>query len=123
VVTEIHVVPLNVIYPTIFVRYLYSISFNIVLYLRHRISVLTFESLVITLCTVSFEIKKFYMVLTLCLYVVYGSQNNPQLLPYTSLKDWFCITEVDSIYCAVRTESLYTTNVFRLYRVNILFTL
>ena len=27
------------------------------------------------------------------------------LLPYTTLKDWFCITEVESVYCAVRTES------------------
>ena len=31
------------------------------------------------------------------------------LLPYTSLAEWFCITEVESVYCAVRTESLYKT--------------
>jgi hypothetical protein len=47
------------------------------------------------------------MVFTLCLCVVYGSQYKPRLLPYTSLTDWFCITEVDSVYCAVRTETLY----------------
>jgi hypothetical protein len=28
-------------------------------------------------------------------------------LPYTTLADWFCKTEVGSVYCAVRTESLY----------------
>ena len=58
------------------------------------------------------------MVLTLCLCVVYGSQSKPRLLPYTALADWFCITEVDSVYCAVRTESLYKTDTFRLQRVN-----
>ena len=47
------------------------------------------------------------MVLTLCLCVLYGSQNKQRLLPYTSLADWFCIIEVESVYSAVRTESLY----------------
>jgi len=58
--------------------------------------------------------SKFDMVLTLCLCVVYGSQNKQRLLPYTSLTDWLCITEVDSVYCAVRTDSLYKTDTFRL---------
>ena len=30
-----------------------------------------------------------------------------ELLPFTSLTDWFCIPEVESVYSAVRTESLY----------------
>jgi len=47
------------------------------------------------------------MVFTLCLCVLHGSQNRQLLLPHTALADWFCITEVESVYCAVRTESLY----------------
>jgi hypothetical protein len=33
-------------------------------------------------------------------------------LSYTALTDWFCVTEVQSVYCAVRTESLYETDAF-----------
>ena len=65
----------------------------------------------ITLCTVShtliFKNSTWYS-LRLC--VVYGPQNNRQLLLNTTLTDWFCITELESVYCAVRTGSLYTTN-------------
>jgi hypothetical protein len=32
-----------------------------------------------------------------------------RLLPYTTTPDWFCITKVEIVYCAVRTESLYIT--------------
>jgi hypothetical protein len=46
--------------------------------------------------------------------VLYGSQNRKRLLTYTALADWFCITEVESVYCAVRTESLYKTEMFSL---------
>jgi len=35
-----------------------------------------------------------------------------QHLPYTALSDWFCITEMESVYCAVRTESLPKTTAF-----------
>jgi len=52
------------------------------------------------------------------LYVVYGSRNKQKILPYAILKDWFFITEVESVYCAVRTESLYDTDTFRLWKVN-----
>jgi len=48
------------------------------------------------------------MVLSLHLNILYG------LLPCTVLTDWFCITEVGSVYSAVRTESLYKTDTFRL---------
>jgi hypothetical protein len=44
---------------------------------------------------------------------LYGSLNKERLLTYT-LADWFCITEVESVYCAVRTESLYKTDMFSL---------
>jgi len=53
------------------------------------------------------------MVLTLRLGLLYGSQNKQRLLIYT-LADWFCLTEVESVYCVVRTESLYKTDVFSL---------
>ena len=75
------------------------------------VDVLTFKSLAVSLRTSGFNIQKFYVMLTLRLCVLYGSQNKQRLLPYTSLADWFCITEVESVYCAVRTESLYKTHV------------
>jgi hypothetical protein len=56
--------------------------------------------------TTNFNIQKFYMVLTLCWSVLYG------LLPCKTLRYRFCITEVDSVYCAVRTQPLYTTDPF-----------
>jgi hypothetical protein len=36
-----------------------------------------------------FKIKKLYMVPTLCLCVLYGSQSEQQLLPHKTLIDWF----------------------------------
>jgi hypothetical protein len=45
---------------------------------------------------------------------LYGSQNKQQLLPYKTLRDRFFITEVESVYSAVRTESLYKTDKLRL---------
>jgi hypothetical protein len=62
--------------------------------------------------------KKFYMVLTLRLCVLYGSQYRQRLLPYTSLAYWLCITEVESVYSAVRTECLYKTDAFNLQMFN-----
>jgi hypothetical protein len=50
---------------------------------------LTFESLAVTLHTTWFNIKKFYVVPTLRLCVLCGSQNKQQLLPYKILRDWF----------------------------------
>ena len=40
-----------------------------------------------------------------------------ELFPCTILTDWFCVTEVDSVHCAVRTKSLCKTEEFRLYKV------
>jgi hypothetical protein len=45
-----------------------------------------------TLLTTGFNIKKFYMVLTLQLCVLYSSQEKRRILIYT-LRDWLCITE------------------------------
>ena len=51
------------------------------------------------------------MLLTLRLCAVYhGSQNKQRLLPYTTLKVYIFITELESVYCAVRTEPLYETD-------------
>jgi hypothetical protein len=47
------------------------------------------------------------------LWVLYGSQNKQQLLPYKTLRLVF-ITEVESVYSAVRTESLYKRDTLRL---------
>ena len=54
------------------------------------------------------------MMLTLGLCVVYGSQNKQQFFPYTTLTDWFCISEVESVYRTVRTESLRKTDTFHI---------
>jgi len=35
-----------------------------------------------------------------------------RLLPHTVLTEWLCVTEVDSVYCAIRIESLYRTLLF-----------
>ena len=51
---------------------------------------------------------------------LYGSQNKQQLLPYTELTKGFCITEVESVYYAVRTESLYEIDTFSFSRVQII---
>jgi hypothetical protein len=57
---------------------------------RENIS-LTFNLLkpAVTLHTTRFNVKKFYVVPTMCLCVLYGSQNKQQLLPYKTLRDWF----------------------------------
>jgi DNA gyrase/topoisomerase IV subunit A len=60
------------------------------------------------------RVYKFHTVLTLCECVVYGSQNKQRLLPYTSLRDWFCTTEVESVYCAVCSKFLYRMDKFSL---------
>ena len=52
--------------------------------------------------------------LTLRLCILYGSQNKQRLWPYITLTDWFCISEVESVYCAVRTESLHKADISRL---------
>jgi len=72
----------------------------------------TFQSIVTALLTNRFKIWKFRMVLTLPLCVLYGSQNNQQLLSCTALTDWFCITEAESVYRAVCTEPVYIRRTF-----------
>ena len=34
--------------------------------------------------------------------------------PCTTLTDWFCVTDVESVYCALGIESLYKTDMFLL---------
>jgi len=46
------------------------------------------------------------MVLELRLSVLCGR------LTYTSLTEWFCVTEVESVYCAVRNGPFYKTDIF-----------
>ena len=43
------------------------------------------------------------------LCVLCGSENKQPVFPYTALTDWFFITETESVYCAVRTESIYNS--------------
>jgi len=74
--------------------------------------ILKFYSLTIALRITRFKIKKILHAARFALSVLYGSKNRQRLLPHTSLSDWFCITEVENIYCAVRTEPLYKTGTF-----------
>ena len=47
-----------------------------------------------------FNIQQFYVLPTqLC-----GSQNKQPLFPYTTLTDWFFVTEMECVYCAVRSS-------------------
>jgi hypothetical protein len=57
-----------------------------------------------------------------CLFFVIGrrreggsapERQRQQCLCYITLTDWFSITEVESVYCAVCTESLYKTDMFQ----------
>jgi hypothetical protein len=51
------------------------------------------QSPVVTLCTTRFNIHKFYVLSTLCIYVfLYGSRNKQRLFPYTALTDRFILT-------------------------------
>ena len=77
-------------------------------------NLLTFYSLAVSLRTSRFNIEKFYLVLTLLLCVVCLSLNKLQRLSYAALRDVFCITEVEGVYCAVRTNSLSKTDTFHL---------
>jgi hypothetical protein len=49
----------------------------------------TFANPAVTLRTTRFKIKKFQVVITLRLCVLYGSQNKQQLLPYKTLRELF----------------------------------
>ena len=46
------------------------------------------------------------MVLTLPRSILYG------LLSRTALTDWLCVTEVEGVFCAARTEPLYKIDTF-----------
>ena len=59
--------------------------------------------------------KKFYILLTLDICVLYDLTRNSDFY-LTNLADWFCIAEVESVYSAVRIESLYKTDTFSLQR-------
>ena len=70
--------------------------------------VLTFYNPTVISHATSLNIQQLYVMLTLRSSVLYG------LLPCTILTDWFCVTELEIVFCAVRTESLYKTDMFRL---------
>jgi len=59
------------------------------------------------------------MVITLCLCIVYGSQNRQQLLPYAALTGWFCVTE-GRMVAARYAPSPYKQVTFRLETVKCL---
>jgi hypothetical protein len=65
---------------------------------------------VVTLRTIRFNIQKFYMVQTFHLSVLCVSQKKTATFALHSIKRLVSKTEVESVYSAVRTESLYKTD-------------
>ena len=111
-VTTEHFCP-SWIQPTVFLRTHIPVPYLLTLYVTQQgctnwRDCLTVYSLAVISRTTSFNIKNFYMVLTLRWSVLCG------LLPCRTSTDWSCITEVESVFWAVRTEPLYKTNTFRL---------
>jgi hypothetical protein len=50
---------------------------------------LTFQSLRITSCNISYDSQKLCSAHTVHLYALCGSENKQRLFPYTALTDWF----------------------------------
>jgi len=46
------------------------------------------------------------------MFLLYESQNKQRPLPYATLTDWFCTTELEIVYYAVRIEALRKTIFF-----------
>ena len=67
-------------------------------------------SLVVILRTARFNIHKFYVLPTQCIYVFcVDLRTNSDYFPYRI--NWLvCITETECVYCAVRTEHLTVNN-------------
>jgi hypothetical protein len=67
---------------------------------------ISFSSLSVTWCTNRFNIQQLYALPTLYLWVLYLAENKQPLVP---LINWLVfITQMKSVYCAVRTGSLNT---------------
>jgi hypothetical protein len=77
-----------------------------------------FSSITVTSRTARFIIQKCCVVLTLHSCVKYGSQNKQRLLFCATFKDWFSITEVVSVYCAVVTDPVYKQTFFVVKRLS-----
>jgi hypothetical protein len=60
------------------------------------------------LCVVKFNTQN---ILTLCRSIFCVDHKVKLLFPYTALTDYF-ITEIECVYCAVRTKYLYVTHVY-----------
>jgi hypothetical protein len=50
-------------------------------------------------------------------FVRISGEGGTFFLPYTALTECFCVIEVESVYCAVRTEPLYKTDTLHLKKV------
>ena len=69
---------------------------------------LTFWTLAVSLRNTRFNIKKFYIALALLCFVRISKQTATFAL---YIINWLAfITLVESVYCAVRTDSLYTAD-------------
>jgi hypothetical protein len=62
---------------------------------------ITLSSVVVTLCTTSFDVKRNHTFYPRSVF--YGSQNKQRLFPHIAVNWIVFITEMKSVYCAVRT--------------------
>ena len=62
---------------------------------------------VVTMCTTRLNIPQFHVLPTQCIYVFfYGPENKKRLFHCTALTGWLVfITEMECVYCAVRSTS------------------
>jgi hypothetical protein len=73
------------------------------------LSILTFQSLAVSLRTTKFNIQKFYMMLALRYNLVRISEQTAIFASY--FLNWLVfITVVESVYSAVQTDVLYKAN-------------
>ena len=79
----------TIIIDTIVYKHVVNLLHVLAIYREVFYSMLTFQSLAVTLRTTMFKIQKFCTLIRLHLCVLYQSQNKQQLYPYTALTDWF----------------------------------
>jgi hypothetical protein len=61
---------------------------------------------VVTIRTTRFNIQQFYVLPTVCIYVLYGSQKKTAIISLYIINCLVVITETECVYCAVRAESV-----------------
>jgi len=64
------------------------------------------------LCSTKFNVQKFLHDAVIVLVCCKCFSEKTVTFALYNITDWFGITEVESVYCAVHTKSLYKTDMF-----------